>query len=122
MDEVYRHINALSKVIYDRWGNNVSFDFASFATDNNEMPFRITWTLADHTRIGTLNSGERFVPIYQFECVRYLESEMSNLYQFLTDMDAFISLLGQQQFKIVSIGAIDTGTPNRVAIIVSAYR
>ena len=122
MDRAYAHINALSKAVYARWGAEVSFDFASFARDTKELPLRITWTLNEHTRIATLNSGDKFVPIYQFELVRYLQSEESNLYKYLTDANNFATLLGQQGFKIVSIGPLDTATPDRVAMIILAHR
>ena len=122
MDRAYQHINALSKAVYARWGNEVSFDFASFAVDQRgELPLRITWTLNEHTRVGTLNSGDKFVPIYQFELLRYLQSEQSNLFKYLTDAQNFVLLLQQQQFSIVSIGALDTATTDRVAMIVLAY-
>ena len=123
MDRAYQHINALSKAVYDKWGVEVSFDFASFSKDQRgELPLRITWTLNEHTRIATMNSGDRFVPIYQFELVRYLQSEESNLFKYLTNANEFATLLGEQQFKIVSIGAIDTATPDRVAMIILAHR
>ena len=123
MDKAYQHINALSKAVYAQWGAEVSFDFASFVKDQRgELPLRIVWTLAEHTRIATMNNSDRFVPIYQFELIRYLQSETSNLFKYLTDVQNFANLLGQQQFKIVSIGAIDTATPDRVAMIILAYR
>ena len=122
MDRAYTYINALSKAVYARWGSEVSFDFASFAVDTKELPLRIAWTLNEHTRVGTLNSGDKFVPIYQFEIVRYLQSEESNLYKYLTDTQNFATLLQQQGFSIVNIGALDTATPDRVAMIILAYR
>ena len=122
MDRAYAHINALSKAVYARWGSEVSFDFASFARDTKELPLRIVWTLAEHTRVATLNSGDKFVPIYQFELIRYLQSETSNLFKYLTDAQNFVLLLQQQGFSIVNIGALDTATPDRVAMIVLAYR
>ena len=121
MDEIYQNINALSKVVYGQWDDGVSFDFASFVRDNRELPFRIVWTTGEWTRVNTMNSGAALIPQYQFECVRYLQSEESNLYQFLTDVDVFVSLLAEQGWSIVSVGAIDTATPDRVAIIIEAY-
>ena len=123
MDRAYQYINALSKAVYAKWNDQVSFDFASFSKDQRgELPLRITWTLNEHTRVGTLNSGDKFVPIYQFELIRYLESEESNLFKYLTNAQNFVLLLQQQQFNVVSIGALDTATPDRVAMIVLAYR
>ena len=122
MQKVYPHINELSKEVYRRWGNDVSFDFASFAQDNNEKAFRITWTLGESTVISTLNGGKNLLPLYQFELVRYLESEESNLYKFFEDCDIFISLLVSDGYDVVRGAAIDTATPNRVAMIVEAHR
>ena len=122
MNSTYEHINALSKAVYDRWKNDVSFDFASFAVDNDEKAFRITWTFGVPTLQNTMGGGYRIVPRYQFECVRYLRSQESNVYQFLADYEAFITLLSQQDFTIAALGAFDTGTPDRLAAIIECHR
>lgn len=122
MQEVYPHINALSKEVYRRWGDEVSFDFASFAQDNDEKPFRITWTIGDQAIQRTVNGGKNLRPLYRFELVRYLQSEESNLHQFFVDFDIFVSLIANDGYDVVNAAAIDTATPNRVAMIVEAFR
>ena len=127
MDKVYQHINALSKVIYDKWGNSVSFDFASFARGgvskmDREMPLRITWTLGAPVIQTALGGGIYVPPRYQFECERKLESEESNLYAYLTNVNDFVRILTQQEFSITAISALDTATPDRVSVIIECHR
>ena len=121
MNQTYKAINKLSKAVYDQWGAKVTFDFASFAKETRDFSFRITWSLGEGVRQELLNGGERFIMRYRFECIRYLESEMSNLYEYLTDLDNFVTLLQEQEWSILSIGAIDTATPDRVSIIIEAH-
>ena len=37
MNQTYKAINKLSKAVYDRWGANVTFDFASFAKETRDF-------------------------------------------------------------------------------------
>ena len=126
MDKVYAHINDLSKAVYAKWQNNVSFDFASFARGgvskmDREMPLRITWTLGAPTIQTALGGGVYIPPRYVFECERRLESDESNLYKYLQNVNEFVTLLNQQEFSITAISALDTATPDRVAMIIECH-
>ena len=122
MDKVYQHINDLSKAVYDKFGNTVSFDFASFAKARYEGVLRITWSLGAPTIQTALGGGVYIPPRYVFECERRLESEESNLYAYLTNVNDFVKILHQQSFSITAISALDTATPDRVSMVIECHR
>ena len=122
MDKVYAHINDLSKAVYAKWQNNVSFDFASFAKARYEGALRITWSLGAPTIQTALGGGIYVPPRYVFEVERKLESEESNLYEYLTFVNDFVKILAAQSFNITAISAIDTATPDRVAMVIECHR
>ena len=127
MDKVYGHINALSKVVYDKWGNSVSFDFASFARGgvskmDREMALRITWSLGAPDLQRTMGGGLYVRARYVFEVERKLESDESNLYQFLTNYQDFVKILAAQEFTIATLSAFDTATPDRLAAIIECHK
>ena len=51
-----------------------------------------------------------------------LESEESNLYAYLTNVNDFVRILTQQEFSITAISALDTATPDRVSVIIECHR
>ena len=122
MDKVYQHINDLSKAVYDKFGNTVSFDFASFAKARYEGALRITWSLGAPTIQTALGGGIYIPPRYVFECERKLESEESNLYEYLTNVNDFVKILAAQEFSITAISALDTATPDRVAMVIECHK